>query len=72
VFTRIGGQRYTTTQVLAAEQRVLAAAGLTGGPAPAARVQLALARAGAGKATALGILASVWSGLEPSLQLSRL
>jgi conjugative relaxase-like TrwC/TraI family protein len=96
VFTRIGGQRYTSAQVLAAEQRILTAAGLTGGRVTSAtdlgvavlewqandtgrrlnsgqehladqlarsgrRVQLALAPAGTGKTTALGILASAWT-----------
>lgn len=95
VFTRIGGQKYTSQHVLQAERRVLAAAGLTGGRAVAPadllvamaewqandrarvlnssqerlawemacsrrRVQLALAPAGTGKTTAMGILASAW------------
>ncbi len=96
VFTRIGGQKYTSARVIEAERRVLDAAGLTGGRVASQsdlvvavlewqandtgrllnsgqerlaqemacsgqRVQLALAPAGTGKTTALGILASAWS-----------
>ncbi|MFL6163578.1 MAG: MobF family relaxase [Jatrophihabitantaceae bacterium] len=95
VFQRVGGQKYTSQQVLAAERRVLAAAGLGGGRAATQadvavavlewqandtsrllntsqerlayemacsgrRVQLALAPAGTGKTTAMGILATAW------------
>lgn len=95
VFHRVGGQKYTSRHVLAAERRVIRAAALTGGRAASAadvamallewqandagrvlnssqerlayemacsgrRVQLALAPAGTGKTTALGILATAW------------
>ena len=95
VFTRVGGQRYTSNAVLAAESRILEAASLTGGRVASEadllaavaewqandtsrrlnagqehlatemansgrRVQLALAPAGTGKTTALGILATAW------------
>jgi DNA primase catalytic core len=95
VFTRIGGQKYTSQHVLQAERRVLDAAGLTGGrmvtsadllvavaewqandrsrvlnssqerlaremACSGRRVQLALAPAGTGKTTAMGILATAW------------
>ena len=95
VFRRVGGQKYTSQHVLAAERRVLRAAALAGGRAAprtdvamallewqandtsrllnnsqerlayemacsGRRVQLALAPAGTGKTTALGILATAW------------
>jgi DNA primase catalytic core len=95
VFQRVGGQKYTSQHVLAAERRVMAAAGLGGGRAATQadvavavlewqandtsrllntsqerlayemacsgrRVQLALAPAGTGKTTAMGILATAW------------
>jgi hypothetical protein len=106
VFTVAGSTQYTSTRVLAAEQRVLDGAALTDGQAlePAAvdlrlgeadatgtdldaeqkqmvrtvatdrrRVQLVLAPAGAGKTTALKVLADLWTaggghvlGLAPS------
>ena len=106
VFTVAGSTQYTSTRILAAEQRVLDAAALTDGAAlhPVAvdialgnaaamgtvldagqqqmvrtvatdrrRVQLVLAPAGAGKTTALKVLADLWTaggghvlGLAPS------
>jgi conjugative relaxase-like TrwC/TraI family protein len=106
VFTVAGSTQYSSTRILAAEQRVLDAAALTDGQAllPAAvdlrlseaevtgtvldagqkqmvrtvatdrrRVQLVLAPAGAGKTTALKVLAELWTagdghvlGLAPS------
>src|SRR5215211_5192682 len=106
VFTVAGSTQYTSTRILAAEQRVMDAAALTDGQAlePAAvdlnqgeaevrgtaldagqkqmvrtvatdrrRVQLVLAPAGAGKTTALKVLADMWTaggghilGLAPS------
>ena len=106
VFTVAGSTQYTSTRILAAEQRLLDAAALTDGQAlqPAAvdlalvetdatgtvldagqkqmvrtvatdrrRVQLVLAPAGAGKTTALKVLADMWTaggghvlGLAPS------
>jgi conjugative relaxase-like TrwC/TraI family protein len=106
VFTVAGSTQYTSTRILAAEQRVMDAAALTDGQAlePTAvdlalakaeatgtvldagqkqmvltvatdrrRVQLVLAPAGAGKTTALKVLADMWTaggghilGLAPS------
>jgi conjugative relaxase-like TrwC/TraI family protein len=106
VFTVAGSTQYTSTRILAAEQRVLDAAALTDGQAlqPTSvdlalaetdatgnvldagqkqmvhtvatdrrRVQLVLAPAGAGKTTALKVLADLWTaggghilGLAPS------
>jgi conjugative relaxase-like TrwC/TraI family protein len=106
VFTVAGSTQYTSTRILAAEQRLMHAAGLTDGqalaPTAAAialaeaetagtvldpgqkqmvrtvatdrrRVQLVLAPAGAGKTTALKMLADIWTaggghilGLAPS------
>ena len=106
MFTVAGSDQYTSTRILAAEQRVLDAAALTDGQAlqPAAvdlglaeaaadgtvldagqqqmvrtlatdrrRVQLVIAPAGAGKTTALKVLADTWTaggghilGLAPS------
>ncbi len=94
MFEVAGAQLYTSTEVLRAEARILAAASRTGGAAVAdrvvelalleaqangtpindgqaalvrslatsgVRVQLALAPAGAGKTTALGVLAQAWA-----------
>ena len=100
VFTVAGSDQYTSTRILAAEQRLLAAAGRTDGrtlepgrgrpragrgnsrrhdvwtPGRAQmvrtlatdrrRVQLVIAPAGAGKTTALRVLADTWTGRRRS------
>jgi hypothetical protein len=82
VFTIAGSDQYTSPRILAAEQRLLAAALQTDGRTldPAAvldagqaamvrtlaadpsRLQLVIAPAGAGKTTALRVLANTWTG----------